>query len=538
MKIKYFILIAFFLEFSGFVGFAAAEIRVGKIHIDRQKVFEPTDKDWFFAADFLNNFHTVTKKYIVQDEILFKSGDYVDDDLLYETERNLRRTGLFTRARIEIDSVHDDTYDIYINTKDRWSLYPSALFGSGGGKTNYGGRLEEFNLFGTGTLVSSEALFRNESNIGWQGTARLYQRKIYGTNLSIDFNLMSNKIRTEQNIKLQRDYLTLEDPMAYGVDLTNNFGRDFIFQGKKETTLIPMNEQKADFWFSRAWWRKDRVFITAWAEYQKAERGLEENSRAFDNSGKLLFAFSSVSQEFFMLDKVNSYYPEDVTIGGWGSAILGKVFPIASKGESYYYVAGQGERSYLSKKVYLFGQLTGASAFSRAAAYYTYQEFLGLGFYRITENLLLAANIRQQTVWNWAKQRQLILDNDAGLRGYDLNSFAGDNRMVSNVELRFFPNITAFLFNLSGVAFFDVGSVWRQDIKLTKAQFHNSAGLGLRLHFTKSDNPDHIFRIDFAYNFDEKRFGGIVFSTRQMFSAFKNHEFRLPKLFGTEFDYE
>ena len=44
------------------------------------------------------------------------------------------------------------------------------------------------------------------------------------------------------------------------------------------------------------------------------------------------------------------------------------------------------------------------------------------------------------------------------------------------------------------------------------------------------------FLIDFAWNFDENRFGGIIFTSEQLFSAFKNHNFRLPTLFGREFN--
>ena len=128
---------------------AFAQFRVGNIFIEQKEVFEKSDDDWFFGSPLLNALHSTTAEYIISDEIMFQKGDMIDDELLSETERNLRAAGLFNTVKIELDSINTNTYDVYIETKDRWSFYPSLLFGSVGDETNYGGRLEEFNLFAT-----------------------------------------------------------------------------------------------------------------------------------------------------------------------------------------------------------------------------------------------------------------------------------------------------------------------------------------------------------------------------------------------------
>lgn len=527
------ILSILFTQFS-----AWSQIRVGDVFIERKEIFEKSDKDWFFAAPLLNSLHTNTFEYVIKDELLFNKGDIIEDDYLYETERNLRYKGLFNSVRIELDSIRDDTYNIYIITKDRWSTYPSLLFGSGGGQTNYGGRFEEFNLFGTGTYVSLEALHRNENNTGWQGFAQIKQSRLFRSDFALDASVLANKYRTEQIIDFSKPFRTLETNHAFGLVAQNKFGADFLFRNSDTTRLMDFHNRKVNLFFSKAWSRKDRVFMTIWAEWQDVERGDKLYRQAFDNSGKVFLAFSSVAQDFYSIEKVNTYDPEDLVIGGWGSAILGKVFPIAHKGEGFYYVAGQGERSYYKDNLYLFGSVAASSGFIRSNAMYTYQDFTGIGFYKLTNNLTFAARLKQQTVWNWFALRQLILDNESGLRGYDVNKMSGDNRIIGNWELRFFPDFRLLVFNISAVAFHDIGAVWSQDLKLSKAQFKNSSGLGLRFHFTKSANPKHIFRIDFAYNHEQGKFGGIIFTTEQMFSAFSNHEFRLPKIFGTDFDYE
>jgi surface antigen Omp85-like protein len=515
------------------------QLRINKIYIDQYDVFDSTQTDWFFAAGFLNSFHTLSKLYLIEDEILFEEDGYLDMYDIEETERNLRKTGLFTKVDIEVDSVNEYYYDVYITTQDKWSLSPSFLVGTGGGEVSLGGRITEHNLAGTGTLLSLEGLHRTENDIGWQGIGEFSQPRLFRSEFGLDFRLMANQYKTEQDLSLYKPFRTQGTEFSYGVNLKNHFGSDFLYNTLDKTTiLMPFHQQNGQAYFSKAWQRKSRVFATAYLELDDVNRGQPEFDRAYDNSGKLLFSFSSVTDDYEETTKLNHWQDEDLPIGGYGSAILGKIFPVGSKGEGLYYVGAQGERSYYDGTLYLCGQLTGASAFARSRGRYTYQEFMGHGFIRFSDELILAARVRQQTVWNWDKLRQLVLDNDAGLRGYASNSLSGDNRMIANIELRAFPNIDLWIMKLGATFFYDAGAVWNQETEITNTQWHHSIGIGFRVQNMKSTGENSLFRIDFAFNFDEQRFAGIIFTTDQLFSAFRNHNYKLPEVYGLEFDSE
>jgi outer membrane protein assembly factor BamA len=521
----------------GTVFINAQEYYINDVYIIQNEVFEKDDKDWFFAAPLLNKLHYNTRRYIIEDELLFHPGEPVFDDYIFETERNLRKTDFFTNVKIELDSVGPDLYDAYVITKERWSTYPAVLFGTGGGQTNYGAAIQEYNLLGTGTYVAAEGLHRTENNTGWQGFFELSQRRLFRSELRLDAAILANKYRTEQAINITKPYRTLDTRIAYGIYGGNQFGRDFLYS-QDEKQLLPFHSKKVQLWFSKAWWRYDRVFITGLLSFEDVKRLSPEYEQAFDNSGYFLMNFSSVSRDYYTIKNVNTYHLEDLPVGGYGSAMLGKVFPVGSKGESLYYAAGQGEKSYFYKNFYAFGKLSGGSGFFDGTAKYTYQDFEGQMFYKFDKHNLIAMRVIQQAVWNWPRLRQLILDNDYGLRGYEVNRLTGENRLIANFEYRVFPEINLWLFDLSGAAFYDLGTVWNQTEKLKDVQWYGSVGAGLRFHFTKSSSPDHLFRIDFAYNLYDKKFGGVVFTTKQMFSVFKTHEFKLPRLFGREFDSE
>ena len=97
----------------------------------------PKPCEWFFGANLMNSLHVLTKSYLIEDELLFKTGDPIDEDLIDETERNLRETGLFTNVDIILEPRDDYDYDVYVITQDKWSSDPNILFGTGGKQTNY-----------------------------------------------------------------------------------------------------------------------------------------------------------------------------------------------------------------------------------------------------------------------------------------------------------------------------------------------------------------------------------------------------------------
>lgn len=529
---KIFILIIYLLSINS----SFSESRIRNIIIVKHDVFDSTDGDWFFAANLANFFHTTTKDYIIKDELLFELEDYIDEDKFDETERNLRKLNLFTKVQITIDSIDNLYYDVIVKTKDKWSLQPAVLFGSGGGKNNLGLRIAESNFIGSGTEISIEGLNRTENNIGLQAVAIINKERIFRTPISVNLAVVSNKYRTDQFLKLLSPYRTYANTLAYGFEIKNSFGNDFLYNRNLDTALLlPFEQKTISAWWSNAWLKADKVFFTTMIEYDNVTRSKPEYRRAFDNSGKLLFQFSSVTNNYAKVTKLNNYLDEDIPLGGYGSAILGKIFPIGSRGESYYYTGAQGEQSYYTGDLYLFAEVAAGSCFAQSEGKYTYQEFNGKMFYKFNEDLVFVSRLKQQTTWNWGALRQLILDNDAGLRGYKLNSLSGENRIIANMELRFLPEYSWWIFNFSSVAFWDVGTVWNQSIKLGNSQFHHSAGIGFRLHNNKSTKESNTLRFDIAYNFDEKKIG-FVFTSDQLFSAFSKHEFKLPKLFGSEFE--
>lgn len=510
--------------------------RIRDIIIEQHPVLSKEEEQELFIFPLFNALHATTKEYIVDDEILFTEGDLLDEELLAETERNLMATGFFKKVAVYVDTVSDVDVDVYVTTWERWSTMPYMKLQTGGGAVSIGAGITDDNALGFGTKVTANAVRRTENDIGWEGDVAIVQPRIFRSELTVAGFLRGNKVRTEQEVAVLKPFRTVETTDAWYAGMSNAFGSDFFYTGNS-ARLLPFHEQTLRLWYARAFPRKDRYFITASLQLQDVHRVAPVFRQAMDNSGRFLVGFSSLAQQFRKEAFLNAFAAEDVAEGAWGTVVLGKVFSMASGGEQLYYAGGQVEQSvFATDAFYLSGQVSAGSGFAGSEARYTYQEFLGRGFYRVSSRSLLTARVRQQTAWNWTAFRQLILDNDAGLRGYDVNELTGDNRIVANVEYRVFPDVSLWGFQASALAFYDIGTVWQQSEKVQDARVYHSAGLGVRIHNERMFGPHLLWRIDVPYNFKAQSIGQIVVAVQQLFSVFQPLQFRAPKIFGEEVD--
>lgn len=507
------------------------------IHYDLKDVFDDrTEKPWLMS-EIANGLHVQTRPFVIDDELLFTEGDELDEDRLLETERNLRRTGLFSTVAVTVQYVSRDSVDVFVLTQDRFSLRPAVLYGTGGGISNYGGKIEEVNLFGIGTQLLVSGLYRTENDIGWEGLVYAGQRRLFRSEVGVYASILANQVRTDQTLLLDKPFRTMATPWAGRLSIWNSFGSDFNYLLPDVRQFLPFEQRGAAGWWSTARGDGDRLFFSVSGAIDHTRRAFEQSRLAFDNTARLLVSFGSIRQDFHTDRFLNGYETEDIQTGGWGSVTIGRVFSTVDTLEDLWYISGRGEQSdTITRNLYLFGSVAGGTGFARSGPRYTGLDVTGLAHWRMSPYWVITSRIRSEIVWNWFAFHQLVFDNDAGMRGYAANALSGDNRIVANTELRWFPRWTVWAFGVSAVAFHDVGSVWNQGLELTRTRWRHSAGIGLRVHNLKASGADAIFRIDAAFRFDDMRWAGIIFTTDQLFSAFGQHRFRPAELVNTTID--
>ena len=127
---------------------------IGRILLERSDVFDLSNPEENNALYRLaNRWHIVTKEKVIQQQLLFKSGDDFSQRLLDESGRILRKNLYLYDATVKPLRVTDGVVDISVATRDVWSLGPDFSFSRKGGENRVGIGLEESNLLGGGQTL-------------------------------------------------------------------------------------------------------------------------------------------------------------------------------------------------------------------------------------------------------------------------------------------------------------------------------------------------------------------------------------------------
>ena len=137
---------------GGTDGIAAAIIDT--VIITRRDVFLPEDAENNFIYRLGNGLHAMTHAWVIRRELLLGAGASADSLLVAESERNLRRLGLFHRVRVDTARLEDGKLALDVRTREAWSLQPrfTGRLAADGTITGAFG-VTETNLAGTGNAL-------------------------------------------------------------------------------------------------------------------------------------------------------------------------------------------------------------------------------------------------------------------------------------------------------------------------------------------------------------------------------------------------
>lgn len=527
------------------------EVPITKVVFQFKPASTESEKKWNkdFQSIFENNSSPISNKEFVFE--LFKQIVPIDvttiNDSMFTDDREsfyvedleelrvvLLDKKLFSSVDFEIRKTTEFEQEAIVTLIDRSTTTIQSSFSNGGGITvgSFGVTDPDFSVFNTS--LSAVYRYRNENSIGSDVGFTLSQDNLMSLPLRFSFEGTYNVIKSTQHFQLTKPLFHKYQRWSFGLSYQNESGSDFIFQNNSvEKNAISL--QRTMLWGTWNYPENDQFLVTVLFSNENIERGSSQYQQAFDNTSRLLFGVSSLKKNLLSTSIVHPSLQSVVTEGGWGTAVLGRIFA-RDANNSMNYIGGQAERTVVKKGLYIHGRVSAGSGFdSRAVALYTYQDFFGLLYSTVTDNLLIVSRIHQQKVWNWNNQfRQLILDNESGLRGYQANQLVGENRAILNLEFRYIPQFSVGFLTANPSFFYDGGTVFNEVV--ADAKFYHSIGAGLRFYSTTESQERSLFRIDGVYNFLTKSFG-IQFSVDDIF-RFPTAQVHLPTVYGLQNDLE
>jgi hypothetical protein len=516
---------------------------IASIRIERSDVFEKPDEERHFVYRLANRLHIETREHVIRRELLFSEGSPADPDVLYESERNLRRLNfLHDNAQIEAVPRPDGMVDVVVHVRDIWTTRPEASLKHEGGATT--GRLSfvEGNVLGFGKTAGIS--FKRELDRDSGGV-------MYG-----DPRLLGSWWT------LQAEYFDLSDGLTYLLEarrpfyslLTRGAGGVGGLHFSQVTTLQIDGEDAPGFRqrhtegqihagralragydrVGRIIWRlrvEDDSFEVDPGEppladpLQCAVGGAGCVSLPQDRRHRIFETeYQSLDVDFVKaryLDKFDR--TQDVNLGGDWAASLGISPRALGDTHNRVFFSGRFERWFRASQ----------ASYSRVRAS-TKGRFLAGAAENVVTGIDLThyyLGFPRQTVvlhlgQNWGhdldRDRQLLLGAESGLRGYDNRRFDGNKSLLLNVEDRVhlvFDWLHLLSFGFAGFA--DAGYVWRAGAGQDLGDLVADVGVGLRFDITRSKSGTMI-RLDYAYPLNsigkrENPSGVLSFSTGHVF---------------------
>jgi outer membrane protein assembly factor BamA len=482
---------------------------VGKIYINRLPIFdEQNPKENNRLYRWANDFHVDTKEKIITRQLLFKSGDTIDQGILAESERILRNNSYVSEAEIKVISRCGEAIDLEVITKEVWTLTPQFSFGSSGGNSKSGFAISDSNLLGTGQRVTvgySKDTNRNSYELHFM------EPNFKGRRVIIRGRLIDSSDGSEQYLNISRPFFALDTRNSWGafhhsIDrVDKQYDRDKTISRLRHE--IDMDEVSYGFSNGLQHGTASRYSIGYRNEQHtfspEPDSASPENFPADIDLSYPFIQYERVEDKYAKAFDLNQIYrTEDMHLGYQIVSRLG----YATSADDTLVYSGSYADTFLSREKMLLqfnSNITGRWNSDTSNT----EDLVGqmeLKFYRRqTEDRTLFIRLEGTFSDNLNASEQIkIGGEEGGLRGYPANYRTGKHEMYLAVEERIFTKLHLLQLARVGYAVFaEAGRVWDSPFEISGGTVLVDVGVGLRLSLSKTSDL-RTAHIDIAFPID------------------------------------
>ena len=478
----------------------SASAVIGAIEVVSHEVFDAEE----FRAPYrlANKVHVRTREQVVRRELLFHTGDLADEELVEQTERNLRRLPFLRDARIDTTPVDEDLdgevdrVDIRVTTWDRWSLSPRFDLGQVGDRTIWEIGASEKNLFGFGKALTVS----HRTNLDRTIDQLVYEdHQVVGSNVGLTASLANLSDGDEQFFELDRGYLSLQDPWAVAMRAGSFSRTDPIFEDGEEIRRLRHRGQWGDLEVGRAVRRRGDHAVRLHGAYRLRQERIGSDNRDF---GIVEIGLRSISHRFVRLTHVNQFEgTEDINLGVESYGTVGVSAPVlgGNQGQAVFLAAGHTRGVLFRDDHFVLAGVGFAGRHERGVWRNTLSE-VGLRYLRKhTMRHAVVGKVQYRHGHNLDPEVQLLLGAESGLRGYPVRQFAGNRSLLLSAEERwFFADDVGQLLSLGLAAFVDSGFVWPEEQGVDLADLKTDVGFSLLVGSNRLSTRGGV-RLDVGY---------------------------------------
>ncbi|MCK3684299.1 hypothetical protein [Maribellus sp. YY47] len=472
---------------------------IASIKIQALDVFGPSCSDTTSKADTwmertANVVHTKSNLRTIQKQLIFKVGDVLDAEKMYENERLIRQLPYIKDVRflIDQDSIYSGFVNVTILTKDRFS------FGASGGVsgTQSGDiRVYNKNIFGIGHEISVKFVghVNKEPYLGLETFYKI--NNIGGKFLDLQLGYMNTFRREGFVFDLNKPLLTNEIKWGYGAHVTRLFRTDRITEDDPIIIEEPLDEGYNSFWLGRAFNLGDDHDHLTQLSVTGGIHGLrffedpmvEPDLSPFFANRTLYMAGLVLSQRRYIQDQLIYSYgiTEDIPEGFKNEILYG--YEANEFGDRHYFQFSSSNGNLLLNRkgyVYLSTGLGGYLKNNRmeecmirgGIKFISKLSTAGKKSVRSFINVDYTLGIRRFDIDN------LTLRTEEHIRGFDSRTAAGKQRLTLKLEHVVFLPHQFYKFNMAVFGFADLGIIGSNQNLIFRENYYSGIGIGLRLH--------------------------------------------------------
>lgn len=475
---------------------------VGVIEVISQEIFDEPADGMTALYRFANGLHVRTRDRVVARELLFKSGDLIDRELVEQTERNLRALPFLRDARIETSPVdedldgHPDRVDVRVLTWDGWSLAPRVDISRLHDRTLWELGASEKNLFGWGKTVTGS----HRTNLDRTIDQLVYEDyQLFGSNVGVTASAANLSDGSEQFVQFDRGYLSLQDPWSVRVGGGRFSRTDPIFESGTEAGRLLHQGQWGDLEVGRAVRRRGGHAIRLHGAYRMRDERVGVDRRDF---GVVEVGVRALSHRFVRLTHVNRFErTEDFNLGTESYGTVGLSSPVLGGQDDRVTMLAVGHHQgfRLRDDHFMLASITFAGRHERAE-WRNAQTDARLRYLRKhTLRRALVGKLQYRHGHNLDPEVQMLLGAETGLRGYPLRQFEGNRSLLLSVEERWFvADDLGQLLSLGLAGFIDSGFVWPESEGVDLSDLKTAVGLSVLLGSNRLSSRPGV-RIDVGY---------------------------------------
>lgn len=524
--------------YNQYEGKIIAEIRIKALDVFGPSLRDTTKKAKTGVEEAANTIHTKSNLKTIRKQLIFKIGDMLDPEVMYENERIIRNLSYIkdTKFLVEQDSIYPGLVNVTVLTKDRFSF---GITGGVNGTSSGDVKLYNRNIFGVGHELSVRFVghLHKEPYLGVETFYNI--NNINGSFLDIRLGYMNSYKREGFIFDLDKPFFTPTVKWGYGAYLARMLRTDRITDNDPVRLDKPINLSFNSIWGGRGINispQKENITqlvfsagINNWEYFSKPDN-IEGNQHFFANH-TLYMAGITLSQRRFLQDHLVYSYgiTEDIPEGFKNEFIYG--YDANQFGDRHYFhFFTSNGNLLLSRSGYLYLS-AGIGGYFHDGSFEEGQIQANLDFIsklrtigrkrvRTFVTTSYTTGIRRYDIENLTLGK---LDHIRGFKSDDIDAIGKQRLSLKLEEVIFMPQ-QFYKFNLAFFGFADVGIIGSNNQLIFTQNYYSGVGFGLRLH-----NENLVFetiRVRFAfYPFFPKdfHFFGFVLDeqSKQEFNSFE-----------------